>query len=287
MLRSDAAPSATTALQATAPPARPGLGSAAGWHRASTLAQNAVAIGIVLLLWELAVRLVDSVFFPGPGKVWSAFVGLLQYGDVLGNPLSSHMWASTVRVMAGFAIGVLTAVPLGLLMGLYRPLYAGTRAAVEPFRFIPPIAWIPLTIVLLSGFQRYAFIIWLGVFFPVFVTTLAGVPRVDMLHRNVAKVHGASKLWIVRHVVIPSVLPDIFGGMRVGMGTAWMTLVAAELTGGESVGLGKLMVMYAELIRIPEIIVGMILIGVIGFSLNEVMLRMEHRLFRWRHEVKL
>ena len=75
--------------------------------------------------------------------------------------------------------------------------------------------------------------------------------------------------------------------MRVGMGNAWMTIVAAEMSGSESKGLGRLMVNYAELIRIPEIVVGMILIGVLGFAMNEVLLRFEKRLFRWRWEVTL
>jgi NitT/TauT family transport system permease protein len=172
-------------------------------------------------------------------------------------------------------------------MGLYKPLYTGTRAALEPFRFIPPIAWIPLTIVLLSGFSRYVFLIWLGAFFPIFVATLVGVPRVELIHKNVATVHGAGRWYILTRVVIPSVLPDILGGMRVGMGTAWMTIVAAEMSGGETTGLGRMMVNYAELLRIPEIVVGMILIGMLGFLMNEVLIRIEKRLFRWRWEVSL
>src|SRR5439155_517545 len=122
-------------------------------------------------------------------------------------------------------------------------------------------------------FPRYVFLIWLGAFFPIFVATLVGVPRVEPIHKNVAKVHGAGRWYVLRKVVVPSVLPDILGGMRVGMGTAWMTIVAAEMSGGETTGLGRMMVNYAELIRIPEIVVGMILIGVLGFAMNEVLLR--------------
>jgi NitT/TauT family transport system permease protein len=230
---------------------------------------------------------VHSVFFPSPWQVARALADLVVNGDVTGHTLLTHMAWSMARLGAGFLMGVALGVPLGLLMGLYKPLYVGTRAALEPFRFIPPIAWIPLTIVLLSGFSRYVFLIWLGAFFPIFVATLVGVPRVELIHKNVAKVHGAGRWYIVRKVVIPSVLPDILGGMRVGMGTAWMTIVAAEMSGGETTGLGRMMVNYAELIRIPEIVVGMILIGVLGFAMNEVLLRIERRLFRWRWDVTL
>ena len=84
--------------------------------------------------------------------------------------------------------------------------------------------------------------------------------------------HGASKFWILRHVVVPTVLPDIMAGMRVGLGTAWLTIVAAELAGGISTGLGRMMTNYAELLQVPQVIVGMLLIGFIGFLMNEFLL---------------
>ena len=172
-------------------------------------------------------------------------------------------------------------------MGLNKPLYVSTRAIVEPFRFIPPIAWIPLAIIFFSGLPRFAFLIFLGAFFPIYTATHVGVSRVEPIHRKVFMVHGASKFQILTRVVVPTVLPDIFGGMRVAMGAAWLTIVAAELTGGTSVGLGRMMVDYAELLKIPEVIVGMLLVGAIGFALNEMLLLVEKRLFRWRWQVTL
>jgi NitT/TauT family transport system permease protein len=257
-----------------------------GWS-IQVLLHNLAAALVVLAVWQAATWVVRSVFFPSPLQVLRAMGDLWINGDVTGNSLLTHIRWSLLRLLAGFSMGVVLGVPLGLLMGLYKPLYTGTRAALEPFRFIPPIAWIPLTIVLLSGFSRYVFLIWLGAFFPIFVATLVGVPRVELIHKNVAKVHGAGRWYILTRVVIPSVLPDILGGMRVGMGTAWMTIVAAEMSGGETTGLGRMMVNYAELLRIPEIVVGMILIGVLGFLMNEVLLRIEKRVFRWRWEVSL
>jgi NitT/TauT family transport system permease protein len=178
-------------------------------------------------------------------------------------------------------------VPLGLLMGLYPRIYENSRVVIEPFRFIPPIAWIPLAIIFFSGLTRFAFLIFLGAFFPVFTATLIGVARVEPIHRKVALVHGAGKPWIITHIVLPTVLPDVLGGMRVGLGAAWLTIVAAELAGGISTGLGRMMVNYAELLQIPEVIVGMLLIGAIGFAMNEVLLLTERWLFRWRWKVTL
>lgn len=270
------------APRAAAPPAA----ARRGWSTLVVL-HNLVAGLVVLAVWQAATWVVHSVFFPSPLQVVRAMTDLWINGDVTGNSLLTHIRWSLLRLVAGFAAGVVLGVPLGLLMGLYKPLYTGTRAALEPFRFIPPIAWIPLTIVLLSGFSRYVFLIWLGAFFPIFVATLVGVPRVELIHKNVAKVHGAGRWYVLTRVVVPSVLPDILGGMRVGMGTAWMTIVAAEMSGGETTGLGRMMVNYAELLRIPEIVVGMLLIGVLGFLMNEALLRVEKRLFRWRWEVSL
>jgi NitT/TauT family transport system permease protein len=252
-----------------------------------TTAFNVLSLVIALSLWQLAAYLAASPFFPGPLRIAQAFLELASRGDTFGNSLITHAWASIERVLVGFGLGVLLGVPLGLLMGLYPELYAGTRSVLEPFRFIPPIAWIPLAIIFFAGLARFAFLIFLGAFFPVFTSTLVGVARVEPIHRKVGVVHGASKFWTLCHVVVPTVLPDIMAGMRVGLGTAWLTIVAAELAGGISTGLGRMMTNYAELLQVPQVIVGMLLIGFIGFVMNEFLLLVEKRLFRWRWQVTL
>jgi ABC-type nitrate/sulfonate/bicarbonate transport system permease component len=252
-----------------------------------TVLWNVLSLAVALGVWQFASRLIGSPFFPGPVSILDAFMQLATRGDTFGHSLLTHSWASIERVLTGFGLGALLGVPLGLLMGLYPKIYANTRAVLEPFRFIPPIAWIPLAIIFFTGLTRFAFLIFLGAFFPIFTSTLVGVARVELIHRKVGVVHGASKLWTLRHVVIPTVLPDIMAGMRVGLGIAWLTIVAAELAGGISTGLGRMMVNYAELLQVPEVIVGMLLIGFIGFLMNEVLLRVEKRLFRWRWQVTL
>ena len=254
-----------------------------GW----TWINNLLVLASFVVLWHVAAVIYDSPFIPKPYDVWLALERLTLKGDVNGHTMWAHTQASLVRVLAGFAAAVVMGVPLGLLMGLYPSLYQGTRSLSEPLRFIPPLAWIPIALVTMTGFSRYVFIIWLGAFFPIFVATLVGVPRVEILHKNVAMVHGASKGWIVRKVVVPSILPDIFGGMRVGLGVGWMCIVAAEMIGGDSMGLGKLILKYAEMLRMSEIVAGMIVIGLLGVIMNEILLAFERHLFRWRWEVKL
>lgn len=251
------------------------------------LAYNLGSLAVALVLWELFSWYMHSPYFPPFRDIAAAFLKLSRFGDVEGISLIAHIWASLVRIFAGFGAACVLGIPLGLIMGLYPAIYARTRAIIEPVRFIPPIAWIPLAIVLLVGFQRYAFLIWLGAFFPIFINTLVSVPRVNQVHLNVTRIYGASRWYMIRKIVIPSVLPDIAAGMRIGLGIAWMCIVAAEMIGGEMVGVGRLILKYAELIRMAEIIVGMLVIGVIGFIMNEIFLRLEKRLFKWRWEVSI
>jgi ABC-type nitrate/sulfonate/bicarbonate transport system permease component len=271
-------------------PRSPVPGRRVGFRLAAALTSvlwNVAVLCIAIGAWQVLTLVLDSRFFPGPIAIVRAFIELAVNGDTDGRTLVDHSVASVERVLVGFGLAVVVGVPLGLLMGLYGRIYTNTRVVLEPFRFIPPIAWIPLAIIFFSGMTRFAFLIFLGAFFPVFTAALVGVRRVELIHRKVALVFGASKRWILVHIVVPTVLPDILGGMRVGLGAAWLTIVAAELAGGISLGLGRMMSNYAELVQVPQVIVGMILIGVLGFLMNEVLLLLEKRLFRWRWQVTL
>jgi len=241
----------------------------------------------VLLLWEALSRTVHSAFFPGVGEVLGSLWTLLIKGDVEGIRLHEHALHSLLRVLGGFSLACLTAIPLGILMGLREGAYRLSKPVLEPVRFIPPLAWIPLVILLLSGYWRYLFVIWLGAFFPILLNTINGVKRTSPTLVEVSRSFGASKGTTVKKVVIPSALPEITAGMRVGLGVGWMCIVAAEMIGGERVGLGRLILKYSELLRVDMVVAGMVAIGVVGLLMNEVLLRMEKRLFVWRKEVSL
>ncbi len=253
----------------------------------SDWAYNILSVSIALILWAVVARMLHSILVPGPEKVWQATIELIRFGDVDGFTISQHIVASMIRILAGFGLAGALGIPLGLWMGLCPSVYARTRAVIEPIRFIPPIAWIPMAIVILVGFSRYVFLIWLGAFFPIWINTMVGVGRVNEIHMNVAKVFGANKWTRIRKIVIPSVMPDIFSGMRVALGMAWMCIVAAEMIGGESVGVGRLILKYAELLQLGPVIAGMLIIGVIGFAMNEILLMVEKKMFKWRWEVSL
>jgi NitT/TauT family transport system permease protein len=254
---------------------------------ARTIVLNVGVLALAWMVWQFTARAAGSSFFPGPASVVNAYREILQGGDVQGYQLWAHVWASLVRVFAGFAAAAVTGVALGMVLGLKPVIYNATKTIVEPLRFIPPIAWIPLAIVLLSGFSRYAFIIWIGAFFPVLVATMAGIQRVSPLLIDVGKAFGARRPFIILRIVAPGALPEIVAGMRIGLGVGWMCIVAAEMIGGENLGLGRLMMNYADLLRVDMVIVGMITIGIIGYVTNEILLLVEQRLFAWRRAVKV
>jgi ABC-type nitrate/sulfonate/bicarbonate transport system permease component len=212
---------------------------------------------------------------------------LIVKGDLEGYSLATHVWASFIKVLFGFGVALLMGVALGMIMGLYPMIYAASKIIIEPIRFIPPVGWVPMAIVLLSGFSRFAFIIWLGAFFPIFISVLTSIPKVDPVAKDVVKVYGGKRLQIIRKIIIPSVMPEILAGARISIGASWMCIVAAEMIAGESTGLGRLILKYADLLMTNEVVAGMIFIGIIGLGCNEVILRIEKYLFKWRTRITL
>jgi sulfonate transport system permease protein len=255
--------------------------------RLTRWADKALILGAAVVVWELVARMIGSAFLPGPIVVVETFVRVARTGDATGLSLTRHTVASLQRVLLGFAIAALAAVPLGLLLGLSARLYAATSVLVDTIRFIPPLAWVPIAIMLMRGPQRYLFIIVLGAFFPILLATMGGVARVNPIHLDVFKVFGFGRWDRVRKVVLPSALPEIVSGLRISLGISWGILVAAELVGAGVDGLGRMMLTHAELLQTDIVVVGMVVIGVLGYVMNAVVLRFEARLFRWRQKVEL
>jgi NitT/TauT family transport system permease protein len=190
--------------------------------------------------------------------------------------------------MLGFAFAILTAVPLGIAIGRYRVVNSILNPVVEAMRPIPPIAWIPLAILMFSRnlLGAQVFIIWVGAFFPILINTTTGVKRTEPVHIDVAKTFGAGEGQILRTIVIPSAGPEIFAGFRIGFGIGWMCLVAAEMIGG-GLGLGYLILIMWQVGRTGAVIVGMLMIGLIGFLFSYIFLFIEKRLLKWRQTVSV
>lgn len=258
-----------------------------GHYKRNIILYNVVFIVFALFLWEATAKISDSPFFPSFTEVLGSAYRIAVFGDIEGYKLLDHIIASVIRVLFGFASACVTGFPAGLLMGLKRGIYESLKPIIEPVRFIPPIAWLPIVFLLLAGYLRYIVIIWLGAFFPILLNTLSGVKRTDFTLINVARVFGADGKSIISKVIIPSALPEILAGMRIGLGVGWMCIVAAEMMGGDPVGLGRLIIKHVELLQIDVSIVGIVFIGIIGLFMNEIFLDIEKRVFKWRVEVEI
>ncbi|MGB9618603.1 MAG: ABC transporter permease, partial [Desulfomonilaceae bacterium] len=172
----------------------------------------------------------------------------------------------------------------GLLMGWSPAFNKSLAPIIEIIRPIPPLAWIPIAIVWFGiGISSAAFIIFLGAFFPVLLNTVSGVSSVNPIFIDAIRTLNATQFDIFSKVLIPGSLPSIFVGMRVGMGVAWMTLVAAEFTGVKGgYGLGFMIMTARDLQKPAEILAGMIVIGAIGFVIDWLFRTVESIVTPWQ-----
>jgi ABC-type nitrate/sulfonate/bicarbonate transport system permease component len=263
---------------ATAPVRTDALGTRPLTSRARTVLAIVSLVGTVGLWWLLTYTgWVSRVLLPSPLEVLQALVVSLQDGSLL-----RHIAASLARVLEGFLVALAVAVPLGIAMGVSHVVRALIEPLLELLRPIPPIALIPLAI-LWFGIDELSkvFIIAYGAFFPILLNTMAGFREVDPVQVRAAQVLGAKRYHIFRDVVLRSAFPFIVVGARVGMGMAFIVLVAAELI-ASSVGLGFLISDARYSFRTDQMFLGMACIGVLGFALNKVLLEMERRLLKWK-----
>lgn len=240
----------------------------------------------LILLWQGISLVVHSVFLPTPHQVWTTFWRLILQGDIQGYTLLQEVWASLKRVLSGFALALIVGIPVGIIFGLSNKTYQWAKLLVEPVRFIPPLAWVPLAIIFLKGESRFTFIIWIGAVFPILITTMSGVKTLDNNLWEVGRAMGASKWQAITKIAIPAAVPHMLSGARLGLGIGWACIVAAEMVGGGDGGLGILIINYGQLLQIDAVVACMIIIGTLGYLLNEIFVIAERKLFPWRKDIK-
>lgn len=237
---------------------------------------------VLFLVWEgvagywLPVYNVDLVaLLPPPSAILAAAWELIQSGELI-----KHMWDSLRRELVAFAFATL-GIPLGIVMGWWPRLNRQLDPIIEILRPIPPIAWIPLSLLWLGiGDAQNQFIIFLGIFFPLVINTIQGVKSVEPNLVRAARCLGASEWQLLRRVVLPATLPMILTGIRVGFGVGWMALVAAELVGATS-GLGFLINDARSVLRTDIVILGMLTIGFVGMMIDMLVRRIARALLPW------
>jgi NitT/TauT family transport system permease protein len=225
---------------------------------------GAVSIGSLLLAWYLATRYRLDFYIrfsniPTPGEVFDKVLEVNRSAKYLVN-----IGISLRRVLFGFAIAAGLGITLGVLIGRYRLVRALSIPALEVLRPIPAIAWVPMAIMLWpSNEVSIVFITFLGAFFPILLNTIHGVQDIDEVLLRAARSLGTRELDLIRHVVIPGALQHIFTGLAVGMGVAWVSLIAAEMISGQF-GIGYFTWEAYSLISYAEIALGMVTIGILG-----------------------
>lgn len=241
---------------------------------------------LLIMVWQSLSYLgvIPSYKLPSPIEIALGFKNLVFIGMPPGYYLHNHLIHSLYRVFLGYAAAVMIAIPLGLFMGWSMKLRIIVDPIVELLRPIPPLAWIPIAILWFGiGIKSAAFIIFLGVFFPVLLNTISGVDSIDSILIEAARTLHAETKDIFLKVLIPASVPSIFVGMRIGMGIGWMTLVAAEFTGVKTgYGLGYMLMVARDIQRPAEILAGMAVIGLVGIFVNAGFRLVEAKVLRWK-----
>jgi NitT/TauT family transport system permease protein len=238
------------------------------------------AVLSLIAVWWVTVLATGSVIFPTPWQVATGMGELVRDGTLI-----ADIGASLFRVGTGFLLAVAFAIPVGLWMGWVRGAFTVLDPIFQLLRPISPIAWIPIAILWFGvGNVSPIFLIFISSVFPMIVQTTAGVHTIERRYLRAADNFGVSRYTLFRRVVIPAVWPQIITGMRIGLGVAWLVVVAAEMIALRS-GLGYLIIDSRNAgNRYDLVIAGMIVIGLIGLLLDGAMRLLERsKSVRWRY----
>ncbi len=236
-----------------------------------------------IIVWHVAAIWADEAALPTPGTVVEALVQSFDRDsltDLDPWPMQQHMGASLMRILKGSVLAIGLAVPLGLLMGFSRRAEAFLIGPVELIRPIPPIAWLAFAIAFFATGLDVVFIIFLGIFFPVFINTMDGVKKVDRILVDAAQTLGAQRSQIFGKVILPATLPQTMTGVRVGVGVGWMTIVAAEMIGVRDGGLGWFIWTHGTLGQYDLMFAGMLILGIVSLLITRGLVSLERWLAR-------
>ena len=276
--------------------------------RGKSTAISAATIVLILGGWWVATQLelVRPLFLPAPEMVIAKFnkiactdyyfeqllVLIGAYGEVTSecfgfseHALHEHILWSLYRVFGSFFLAVITAVPIGIAMGMSRYARGVFDPPIEFYRPIPPLAYLPLTIIWFGiGESGKLVLIYLACFAPIAINARAGVRSVSIEQIHAAYSMGASSQQVIRQVVIKAALPEILTGMRVAIAFGWTTLVAAEMVAAQA-GIGVMVLNAARFLATDIVFLGIVVIGAVAFIFDLIMRRIERALVPWKGKV--
>ena len=244
------------------------------------LSVGSVATALAVWFGVTNLGLVDPLFFPSPQSVWQSFLEILQNG-YKGLPLIQHIGASMWRLLTAFVLALVTAIPLGMASGYFKPLQAILDPFVEFYRPLPPLAYYTLLVIWL-GIEDPSKIalLFLGGFAPLYIAMVSGVRRVPRDRINASLSLGASQWQVFTQVIFPSCLPELFTGLRTALGFMYTTLVAAEMVAAVS-GIGWMVLDASKFLRSDIIFVGILIMGVIAIILDLGLRWLQTRYLPW------
>jgi NitT/TauT family transport system permease protein len=282
--RSSATVRSLPIVHAVSAPAEPPAPRRSAWLREQLMVYllGALSIGSVLLAWHLATHYKLDLYIrfnniPTPADVFAKVLEVNQSTKFVTN-----IGISVRRILLGFAAAAVLGIALGIAIGRYRWVRHLSFPALEVFRPIPAIAWVPMSIMLWPDNEvSIVFITFLGAFFPILLNTVHGVEAIDPVLLRAARSLGARESSLLLHVVLPGALPHVFTGLAVGMGVAWVSLIAAEMISGQF-GIGYFTWEAYSLITYAEIALGMITIGVLGLLCSGAIRLVARLVMPWR-----
>ncbi|MBQ6511537.1 ABC transporter permease [Methanobrevibacter sp.] len=232
---------------------------------------------LIILFWYFitdGIELFSSYILPSPVDVVNSALVVIQNGKLLTNTIDTLF-----KVFSGLILASVVAIPLGILLGWYKTLEDLCTFVISVLRPIPPVAWIPFSILWFGiGTVPAVFIIFMGCVFPILVYTIDGVKRTDKVLVESAQTLGANDWNVLKRVVVPSTFPYIVSGLKVGIGIALMCTISAEMIGSSS-GLGYMILTATNLFDTGTTVVGMLVIGLIGLAFDFVFTKAQDRIF--------
>jgi len=240
----------------------------------------------LIALWFLVTSAgwVKPLFLPSPFAVYDKFVSAMTDG-VANSTLAEHAMASLTRVFSAFLLACVTAVPVGILMGVNRYARGIFDPPIEFYRPLPPLAYLPLIIIWFGiGEFPKILLIYLAIFAPMAIAARAGVRSVSIEQIHAAYAMGGTSRQIVWHVILKAAMPEIFTGMRIGIGVGWTTLVAAEMVAADR-GLGFMVLNAAQFLASDTVIMGIIVIGLFAFAFDLLVRYLERFAIPWKGRI--
>ena len=265
-----------------AAPAKPGEQYGAPGN-GSSMKLSLVTVMGVLALWWIATNSgwIKPLFLPSPQAVWAQVMEVSRDGFADAS-LLTHIGWSALRVFGAFLLAVLTAIPVGILMGVNRVARGVFDPLVEFYRPLPPLAYLPLVVIWMGiGEGSKVLLIYLAMFAPLALSARAGVKSVAIEQIHAAYSMGASRGQVLKYVIMPAALPEILTGMRIAIGFGWTTLVAAEMVAATA-GLGFMVLTASKFMATDVVIMGILVIGLLALLFDLGMRWLERKLVPWK-----